>query len=712
MLFSLRSLFHVRLRSSHRLWFTSHPLLLNNYNNHIRFLVPHSPNVSLISCPCIWFAGFLCILRLPFATRTVSTNSDVVIGELDRDSVSKIVQQGCWDDPRIVGLVGSSSSLAPLRVSRVLLVLRHDPRLALKFFNWAKTLIGFRHTTESYCLLAHILFYGRMYFDANDILKELVLAGRSLPGFDVFEVLWSTRNVCVSGYGVFDALFSVYIELGMLEKADNCFSRMRSCRVLPKARSCNALLHRLAKGGKKEDGAIRNFFRNMVGAGISPSVFTYNIMIDHVCKEGDIEAAKSLFEEMKHKGVMPDVVTYNSLIDGYGKLGFLENSVGLFEEMKQASCEPDAVTYNALINCFCKFDRIARAFQFFSEMKHNGVRPSVITYSTLVDALCKEGMMQQAIKFFIDMKRLGYSPNEYTMLNASVAPNLKTYTALAHGYIKGKSKEDYIEFLKQIKMKGFQPDLMLFGTIIWGLCTERKFEECKLVMFEMKQQGIGANPVIYTTLVDAYFKAGMTAEALDLVREMWDSGAEATVVTFCVLIDGLCKKGMVQEAIDYFTTMPDYGLQPNVAVYTALVDGLCKNNFIEAAVTLFNEMQEKHMIPDKTAYTTLIDGYLKHGSLQEALNTRNKMVQLGLQLDLHAYTALVSGCARCGNLQQARIFLTEMIDNGIFPDRMLCDSLLKKYYEQGLTVEAIELQNDLAKKGLIDGSYDCVVPEV
>ncbi|CAI0458198.1 unnamed protein product [Linum tenue] len=215
---------------------------------------------------------------------------------------------------------------------------------------------------------------------------------------------------------------------------------------------------------------------------------------------------------------------------------------------------------------------------------------------------------------------------------------------------------------------------------------------------------------------DALFtncKAGNLSEALKLANEMlWTISSELNIVTYTALLDGLCKKGMVQEAIDYFTTMPDYGLQPNVAVYTALVDGLCKNNFIEAAVTLFNEMQEKHMIPDKTAYTTLIDGYLKHGSLQEALNTRNKMVQLGLQLDLHAYTALVSGCARCGNLQQARIFLTEMIDNGIFPDRMLCDSLLKKYYEQGLTVEAIELQNDLAKKGLIDGSYDCVVPEV
>ncbi|BBG94655.1 Putative pentatricopeptide repeat-containing protein [Prunus dulcis] len=62
-----------------------------------------------------------------------------------------------------------------------------------------------------------------MYFDAHEILKELVLLRRVLPGCDVFDVLWSTRNVCRLGFGVFDALFSVLVEFGMLEKASECF---------------------------------------------------------------------------------------------------------------------------------------------------------------------------------------------------------------------------------------------------------------------------------------------------------------------------------------------------------------------------------------------------------------------------------------------------------------------------------------------------------
>ena len=32
-------------------------------------------------------------------------------------------------------------------------------------------------------------------------------------------MLWSTRNVCRPGFGVFDTLFSVLVDLGMLEEA-------------------------------------------------------------------------------------------------------------------------------------------------------------------------------------------------------------------------------------------------------------------------------------------------------------------------------------------------------------------------------------------------------------------------------------------------------------------------------------------------------------
>ncbi|CAK9144753.1 unnamed protein product [Ilex paraguariensis] len=277
-------------------------------SNGSQFVSPSSHTFLL------WITGFLCFFRYPFVTKV---NFDSFHEVFNRDVVSNIVREDKWDDFRIVSVF--ESALAPILVSRILVELKGEPRLALKLFKWAKRHTGFCHTTESYCILAHILFCSRMCIDAHAILKDLVSSNRVLLGGDIFDILWSTRNVCVPGYGVFDTLFSVLVELGMLEEASECFLRMKRFRVLPKVRSCNYLLHTLSKTGRGE--LSRKFFKDIIGAGICPSVFTYNIMIDYACKEGDFETARSLFAQMKEMGVTPDIVTYNSLIDGMGSLG-------------------------------------------------------------------------------------------------------------------------------------------------------------------------------------------------------------------------------------------------------------------------------------------------------------------------------------------------------------------------------------------------------
>ncbi|CAH8266500.1 unnamed protein product, partial [Arabidopsis lyrata] len=423
---------------------------------------------SFVSCPFVWFTSFLCIIRYPFVSKSgPSTHSE----DFDRDWIRKVVQNNLWDDPRIEKLF--DLTLAPIWVPRALVELKEDPKLALKFFKWSMTRNGFKHSMESYCIVAHILFCARMYYDANSILKEMVL---SKADCDVFDVLWSTRNVCVPGFGVFDALFSVLIDLGMVEEAIQCFSKMKRFRVFPKTRSCNGLLHKFAKLGKTD--GVKRFFKDMIGAGAKPTVFTYNIMIDCMCKEGDVEAARGLFEEMKFRGLIPDTVTYNSMIDGFGKVGRLDDTVCFFEEMKDMCCEPDVITYNALINCFCKFGKLPKGLEFFREMKRNGLKPNVVSYSTLVDAFCKEGMMQQAIKFYVDMRRVGLVPNEYT------------YTSLIDAYCKIGNLSDAFRLANEMLQVGVEWNVVTYTALIDGLCGVERMKEAEELFGKMDTAGV------------------------------------------------------------------------------------------------------------------------------------------------------------------------------------------------------------------------------
>ncbi|RWR79720.1 putative pentatricopeptide repeat-containing protein [Cinnamomum micranthum f. kanehirae] len=683
----------------------------------------------LPSSMIMWFTSFICLIRFRFSTEAKSHQS---VEDLDMERISRIVANELWDDPTIKSLF--NSVLAPVMASRVLFSLRKDAPLALKFFNWAKNQMGCVHTTEAHCILVHILFRARMYFHA--------------------------QSVCNSGFGVFDALFGVLIELDLLDEASDCFSKMRKFKIFTKARSCNALLHRLSKSGRGD--MSKKLFKDMVAANIAPSVFTFNIMIDFVCKEGDLKTARGLFSQMKDMGCEPDVVTYNSLIDGHGKCGQLEEAECLLEEMKEAGCNPDVITYNVLINCFCKFEQLPKALAYLSEMKRSGVKTNVVTYSTFIDAFCKEGMMQEAIKFFVDMRVVGLTPNEFTytslidgnckagnisealklvdeMTQAGVSLNIVTYTALVdglckegkveeaevvframvkagvtanqllltallHGFFKNRQTEKATNLWNEMREKDIKFDLSLYGTIIWGLCDQGQLEEAKLLISEMTKCGLKFNHVIYTSLMDAYFKAGKACEALVLFHEMIDSGIVPTVVTYCALVDGLCKAGSMEEAIYHFDRMKAMSLQPNVLAYTALIDGLCKNSCLEGAKKLFNEMLEKGMSPDRVAYTSLMDGNLKHGNLQEAFNLRDKMIENGIELDLHAYTSLIWGLCNCGQVQQARNLLDEMIGNGVLPDEAVYNCLIRKYCDLGIMDEVFELQNDMRQRGLITRS--------
>ncbi|KAL5187886.1 putative pentatricopeptide repeat-containing protein [Glycine soja] len=288
---------------------------------------------SIFARPMIWFASFLCVMRYPFVSKPS-------FDDIASESMRSFLQQ---DRPHLF-----DSALVPIWVSKDLLNLKGDPKSALKFFKEAGARAGFRHAAESYCVLAHILFCGMFYLDARSVIKEWILLGREFPGCDFFDMLWSTRNVCRPGFGVFDTLFSVLVDLGMLEEAKAMLLKKNKFMVLPKVRSCNDLLHRLSKSSKGE--LALSLFKDMVVAGLSPSVFTYNIVIGCLAREGDIETARSLFEEMKALGLRPDIVTYNPLIYGYGKVGMLTGAVTVFEEMKDAGCEPDVITYNSLIN--------------------------------------------------------------------------------------------------------------------------------------------------------------------------------------------------------------------------------------------------------------------------------------------------------------------------------------------------------------------------
>ena len=97
------------------------------------------------------------------------------------------------------------------------------------------------------------------------------------------------------------------------------------------------------------------------GGGCPPNVFTYNTIMDSLCKDGLVSEAIDVFRKMKDRKCSPDVISYNCLAHGLCLLSRRKEAMALLSEMLEVNVVPDVVTYNTLINYFCKDGMVLEA---------------------------------------------------------------------------------------------------------------------------------------------------------------------------------------------------------------------------------------------------------------------------------------------------------------------------------------------------------------
>merc|ERR1719199_2247265 len=101
----------------------------------------------------------------------------------------------------------------------------------------------------------------------------------------------------------------------------------------------------------------------MRARGVSPTVVTYNTLIDACVSHG--EPAESMFKVLSalvRDGHRPDVVTYTTLLKHFGKRGDAVAARWLMREMEaDANVRVDASAVNALVDALCRGGRTREA---------------------------------------------------------------------------------------------------------------------------------------------------------------------------------------------------------------------------------------------------------------------------------------------------------------------------------------------------------------
>ncbi|CAJ2668757.1 unnamed protein product [Trifolium pratense] len=409
------------------------------------------------------------------------------------------------------------SRFKPSHLTWVLINIKNDYKLALNFFNWAKSRSHEQQllhpTLESLCIVVHIAVA------SNDVgtAKRLVYEFWARPRLDVlkyFELFTERLIYTYKDWGshpvVFDVYFQVLVETGFVLEAEKLFHKLLAYGLVVSVDSCNLFLSKLscnfegikiaAKDVPKKKKIAVKVFEEFPELGVCWNTVSYNIVLHCLFQLGKVKEAHNLLVQMEHRGDFPDVVSYGVVVSGYCKFGELDKVLKLVDELKRKGSKPNEYIYNNIIvvyttlnSGFCKSGDFLAACKLFNEMKHKKIVPDFVTYTSVIHGICKSGKIAEAHEMFNEMFVKGFKPDEVT------------YTALIDvGYCKaGEMKEAFAVHPR------------------W-----KKYVEARKLFEEMRTHGLVAEKDIYDIFVDVNYEEGNW----EITLELWDEAIEKCLV--------------------------------------------------------------------------------------------------------------------------------------------------------------------------------------
>ncbi|KAJ8441919.1 hypothetical protein Cgig2_020064 [Carnegiea gigantea] len=569
----------------------------------------------------------------------------------------------------------------PAAASFLLLKSQSDQILTLKFLRWARPHPFFDPCCK--CCSLHILTNFKLYKSAQAIAVDLAgeLAGKDASGRMVFDYLRESYQMFNSSSAVFDLMVKSYASLKMVDKGLNTIRWAKDHGFMPGVLSYNSVLDAIIRSNGPLNLALE-LLSEMREIGVSPNVFTYNILMRGFCGAGELGKGLGFFNEMERNGCLPNVVSYNTLMDAYFKAGKTNDAMELFNAMRNRSMEPNLITYNVIINGLCREGRMKDASDLVQEMYLKGLKPDEVTFNTLVNGYCKVGNFHQALILHGEMVKNGLSPN------------VITYTSLINSMCKSGNLNRAMEFLDQMRIRGLHANERTYTTLIDGFSQQGLLNEAYRLLNEMVSSGFAPSLVTYNALINGHCVMGRMEEAMGIIQDIMD------------------KEGNIEEAFHLHDEMMQKGILPDTVTYNVLINGLNKQARTKEAKRLLLKLFYEDSVPSSITYDKLIEscshiefksgvallkGFCMKGLMNEADRVFESMLQTNHKPTEAVYNILIHGHSKCGNLHKAYKLYKEMVHSGFIPHTVMVIALIKALFREEMNKELGEVLEDVLR---------------
>ncbi|KAH7302725.1 hypothetical protein KP509_23G084700 [Ceratopteris richardii] len=354
--------------------------------------------------------------------------------------------------------------------------------------------------------------------------------------------------------------------------------------------------------------------------------------------------------------------TYCALIEVLARCKDFDQIWHLIHSMHVSKIGLSQFPFTILINAYGNAGLIEDAQRTFNAMVSYGCKPNVCVYNALLNAQMKAGRTDDALNTFKSMDHIGCTPD------------VVTYTSMITGLSNAGDTDKMIHLMEQMDQTECTPNTWTFTAIIQGLLKAGKETEALSMHDKMLESGCSPDIVTYNSFLEWFFSKGNCDKALEMVEQMAMKGCVPDASTYGILVTGLFKADRAEIAVDFVRRMVINRFHLDVSVYNTLTLWLCKDPMSDRAVRVFSCILSMNCSNQTINYNIVIDELLKAEQVDLVLRT-----------------------------------VTELLSNGICPDKAICTPLINCLCKEGRTEEAVKILEKVTDSEASEGvAYDCL----
>ncbi|VVB17690.1 unnamed protein product [Arabis nemorensis] len=350
-------------------------------------------------------------------------------------------------------------------------------------------------------------------------------------------------------------------------------------------------------------------FAKMLESGIQPDEIAYMILINTYARNARINEANELVEEVVKNFVRPSSFTYTVLISGFVKTGMIEKGCQYLDKMLEDGLSPNVVLYTFLIGHFLKKGDFKFSFTLFGLMGENEIKHDHIAYITLLSGLWRAMARKRKRKVSVEpgkekiLRRLlqtkplasipsstcNYGSKSFAMevigkVKKTIVPNLYLHNAIITGYCAAGRLDEAYNHLESMQKEGIVPNQVTY-TILMKYHIEAGDIESAIDLFE--ETTFEPDKVMYNTLLKGLCECERPVGALNLMLEMQRKGIYPNRDSYEKLLQCLCYSRLTMEAVKLVKDMAALNLWPRSISHTWLIYILCEEKKLREARALF-----------------------------------------------------------------------------------------------------------------------------